>query len=123
MCVALPERSTVAVCDECKEHYCTECIDTHTCGTNVMMQLVRVQATVGVGTVLIWYFGVAYTRGGGVTTTCSRVTAVCALPLLIPDAALSLGGARELSFLTPITHWLKRVARGKKNFGFNPCVL
>ena len=39
MCVVLPERSTVAVCDECKEHYCTECIDTHTCGTNVMMQL------------------------------------------------------------------------------------
>ena len=27
---------TVAVCDECKEHYCTECIDTHTCGTNVV---------------------------------------------------------------------------------------
>ena len=22
------KRSTVAVCDECKEHYCTECIDT-----------------------------------------------------------------------------------------------
>ena len=29
------KRSTVAVCDEFKEHYCTECIDTHTCGTNV----------------------------------------------------------------------------------------
>ena len=28
--------ATVAVCDECKEHYCTECIDTHTCGTNVI---------------------------------------------------------------------------------------
>ena len=28
--------STVAVCDECKEHYCTKCIDTHTCGTNVV---------------------------------------------------------------------------------------
>ena len=28
------KRSTVAVCDECKEHYCTECIDT--CGTNVV---------------------------------------------------------------------------------------
>ena len=39
MCVVLPERSTVAVCDECTEDYCTECIDTHTCGTNVMMQL------------------------------------------------------------------------------------
>ena len=39
MCVVLPERSTVAVCDECKEHYCTVCFDTHTCGTNVMMQL------------------------------------------------------------------------------------
>ena len=25
----------------------------------------RVQATVGVGTVLIWYFGIAYTRDGG----------------------------------------------------------
>ena len=30
------KRSIVAVCDECKEHYCTECIDTHTCGTNVV---------------------------------------------------------------------------------------
>ena len=30
------KRSTVVVCDECKEHYCTECIDTHTCGTNVV---------------------------------------------------------------------------------------
>ena len=30
------KRSTVAVCDEFKEHYCTECIDTHTCGTNVV---------------------------------------------------------------------------------------
>ena len=39
MCVVLPERSDVAVCNECKEHYCNECIDTHTCGTNVMMQL------------------------------------------------------------------------------------
>ena len=39
MCVVLPDRFTVAACDECKEHYCTECIDTHTCGTNVMMQL------------------------------------------------------------------------------------
>ena len=39
MCVVLPERSTAAVCDECTEHYCTECIDTHTCGTNVMMRL------------------------------------------------------------------------------------
>ena len=29
-------RSTVAVCDECKEHYCNECIDTHTYGTNVV---------------------------------------------------------------------------------------
>ena len=29
----------------------------------------HVQATVGVGTVLIWYFGVAYTRGGGVHTS------------------------------------------------------
>ena len=33
------KRSTVAISDECKEHYCTECIDTHTCGTNVMMRL------------------------------------------------------------------------------------
>ena len=23
-------------CDECKEHYCNESIDTHTCGTNVV---------------------------------------------------------------------------------------
>ena len=30
------KRSTVTVCDECKEHHCTECIDTHTCGTNVV---------------------------------------------------------------------------------------
>ena len=29
-------RSTVAVCDECKEHCCNECIDTHTCWTNVV---------------------------------------------------------------------------------------
>ena len=29
------KRSNVAVCDECKEH-CTECIGTHTCGTNVV---------------------------------------------------------------------------------------
>ena len=32
-------RSTVAVCDECKEHYSNECIDTHTCGTNVVCEL------------------------------------------------------------------------------------
>ena len=37
MCVlCCQRRSTVAVCDECKEHYCNECIDTHTCGTNVV---------------------------------------------------------------------------------------
>ena len=30
------KRSTVAVCTECKEHYCIECIDTHNCGTNVV---------------------------------------------------------------------------------------
>ena len=42
----------------------------------------RVQATVGVGTVLIWDFGVAYTRGGGYVETlvvdrgkCSKRTA------------------------------------------------
>ena len=36
-----------------------------------------VQATVGVGTVLIWDFGVAYTRGGGggVMCVCVRVCA------------------------------------------------
>ena len=28
--------STVIFCDECKEHYFTKCIDTHTCGTNVV---------------------------------------------------------------------------------------
>ena len=54
--------------------------------------------------------------GGG------KGTATYALPLLLPDAALLLGGARELSFLTPMTHWLNRVTQGKKNFGFNPCV-
>ena len=32
------KRSTVAVCDECKEHYCTECIDTHTCGTMLFVK-------------------------------------------------------------------------------------
>ena len=34
----------------------------------------RVQATVGVGTVLIWDFGVAYTKGGGYLTrdTCNH---------------------------------------------------
>ena len=29
-------RSTIIVCGECEEHYCAECIDTHTCGTNVV---------------------------------------------------------------------------------------
>ena len=33
------KRSTVTVCDECKEHYCTECIDTHTCGSNVVCEV------------------------------------------------------------------------------------
>ena len=28
--------STVTVCDEYKEHYCCECIDTRTCGNNVI---------------------------------------------------------------------------------------
>ena len=28
--------STITVCGECEEHYCAECIDTHTCGTNVV---------------------------------------------------------------------------------------
>ena len=46
MCVlCCQKRSTVAVCDECKEHYCTECIDTHTGGTNVVC---TIQMTVGV---------------------------------------------------------------------------
>ena len=46
LCVLCCEkRSTFAVCDECKEHYCTECIDTHTCGSNVVGE---VQVTVGV---------------------------------------------------------------------------
>ena len=39
------KRSTVAVCDECKEHYCTKCIDTHTCGTSLLS---TIQMTVGV---------------------------------------------------------------------------
>ena len=30
------KRSTIPVCDECKEHYCCECIDTHTCGNNII---------------------------------------------------------------------------------------
>ena len=30
------KRSTVAVCDECKEHYCIECIDTHLLSTMQM---------------------------------------------------------------------------------------
>ena len=30
------KRSTFPVCDECKEHYCIKCIDTRTCGTNVV---------------------------------------------------------------------------------------
>ena len=30
------KRSTITVCGECEEHYCAECIDTHTCGTNVV---------------------------------------------------------------------------------------
>ena len=30
------KRSTVTVCGECKEHDCSECIDTHTYGNNVM---------------------------------------------------------------------------------------
>ena len=28
------KRSTITICGECKEHYCCECIDTHTCGHN-----------------------------------------------------------------------------------------
>ena len=43
MCVVLLGRSTVAGCDECKEHYCTECIDTHQC-----CSLSTIQVTVGV---------------------------------------------------------------------------
>ena len=30
------EAEVCAVCDECKQHYCTECIATHTCGTYVV---------------------------------------------------------------------------------------
>ena len=26
------KRSAITVCGECKEHYCVECIDAHTCG-------------------------------------------------------------------------------------------
>ena len=48
MCVlCCQRRSTIAVCDECKEHYCNECIDTHTCGTNVVLSI-TLQMTVGV---------------------------------------------------------------------------
>ena len=36
MCVLFcKKRSSIAVFDECKEHCCSECIDTHTCGTGV----------------------------------------------------------------------------------------
>ena len=28
------KRSTIKVCGEYEKHYCAECIDTHTCGTN-----------------------------------------------------------------------------------------
>ena len=41
------KRSTVAVCDECKEHYCTP--------PPPCLSYALVQATVDVGTVLIWY--------------------------------------------------------------------
>ena len=36
----------------------------------------HVQATVGVGTVLIWYFGVAYTRGEGYPDLCQFTLAL-----------------------------------------------
>ena len=39
-------RSTITVCGECEEHYCAECIDTHTCGTNVVLS--TMQMTFGV---------------------------------------------------------------------------
>ena len=29
-------RSTITVCGEYEEHYCAECVDTHTCGSNVV---------------------------------------------------------------------------------------
>ena len=30
------KRSTITVCGEFKEHYCCECIDTHTCGNDII---------------------------------------------------------------------------------------
>ena len=30
------KRSTITVCGQCKEPYCLECIDTHTCGNNII---------------------------------------------------------------------------------------
>ena len=30
------KRSTVTFCDECKEHCCFECIDTHTCRNSII---------------------------------------------------------------------------------------
>ena len=30
------KRSTVTVCGECKEHYCSKCIDAHTCGNIII---------------------------------------------------------------------------------------
>ena len=57
------------------------------------------------------------------TTTYGSVTAASTLPLLLRAAALSLGGARGLSFLPTMTHCWKRVTQGKTNFGSNACVL
>ena len=37
MCVLFcQKRSTITVCGECEQHYCAECIHTHTCVTNVV---------------------------------------------------------------------------------------
>ena len=30
------KHSTITVCGDCKEHYCTECINTHICGDNTI---------------------------------------------------------------------------------------
>ena len=61
-------------------------ISAHVASARVCQQLdvlcashALVQATVGVGTVIIVYIGVAYTRGGGRTTVCLVLhpTALC----------------------------------------------
>ena len=57
-----------------------------------------VQATVGVGTVLIWYFAVAYTRGRG-AGGCGAVCSVCQVPPVELVAACTRATGRHRTFL------------------------